>query len=96
VTVAKYHVLYWKDVPSMVEASDSAGTAKVQLSDQFQVLIDAVAMKLGLAGTDEYLDQWEHGDEQERAGSAHDVANAVAKELESKFSEFRARGLGRA
>jgi len=95
VIVATYHVLYWKDIPSMVEATDPAGTVKVQLSDQFQVLIDAVAMKLGLAGTDEYLEQWEHGDEQERAGSAHDVANAVAKELESEFVELRARTLGR-
>src|SRR6266545_4768949 len=45
----------------MVEATDPAGTVKVQLSDQFQVLIDAVAMKLGLAGTDEYLEQWSTG-----------------------------------
>jgi Virulence factor len=92
--VAKYQVLYWKDIPSVVEASDGSGTAKVQLSDRFQVLIDAVAMRLGLAGTDAYLDQWEHGDEEERPGSPGDVANAVAQELEAKFSEFRQRGLG--
>jgi len=92
--VAKYQVLYWKDIPSVVEASDGTGTAKIQLSDRFQVLIDAVAMRLGLAGTDAYLDQWEHGDEQERAGSPGDVAKAVAQELEAKFADFRDRGLG--
>jgi hypothetical protein len=92
--VAKYQVLYWKDIPSVVEASDGTGTAKVQLSDRFQVLIDAVAMRLGLAGTDAYLDQWEHGDEQERPGSPGDVAKAVAQELEAKFADFRERGLG--
>jgi cvfA/B/C family virulence factor len=92
--VAKYQVLYWKDIPSVVEASDGTGTAKVQLSDRFQVLIDAVAMRLGLAGTDAYLDQWEHGDEQERPGSPGDVAKAVAQELEAKFADFRDRGLG--
>jgi hypothetical protein len=91
--VARYQVLYWKDIPSVVEATDGAGSAKVQLSDRFQMLIDAVAMRLGLAGTDEYLDQWDHGDEQERAGSAHDVANAVAQEFEAKYAEFRDRGL---
>ena len=92
--MAKYQILYWKDIPSVVEASDATDSAKVQLSERFQVLIDAVAMKLGLDGTDEYLEQWDHGDEQERAGSARDVADAVARELEQKYGEYRAQGLG--
>jgi hypothetical protein len=92
--VAKYHILYWKDIPSVVEASDATDSATVQLSDRFQLLIDAVAMKLGLDGTDEYLEQWDHGDEQERPGRARDVADAVARELEEKFGDYRVRGLG--
>jgi len=92
--VAKYQVLYWKDIPSVIEASDGSGSAKVQLSERFQMLIDSVAMRLGLASTDAYLDQWKHGDEQERPGSPGDVAKAVAQELEAKFPEFRERGLG--
>jgi Virulence factor len=92
--VAKYQVLYWKDIPSIVEASDGSTSAKVQLSERFQMLIDSVAMRLGLAGTDAYLDQWEHGDEQERPGSPGDVAKVVAQELEARFPEFRDRGLG--
>jgi hypothetical protein len=92
--VAKYQILYWKDIPSVVEARDATDSAKVQLSERFQQLIDSVAMKLDLAGTDEYLEQWDHGDEQERAGSAREVADAVARELEAKFGEFRDRGLG--
>jgi hypothetical protein len=92
--VARYQVLYWKDIPSVVQATDAGGTAKVQLSDRFQTLIDSVAMRLGLAGTDEYLDQWEHGDEQERSGDAHAVASAVAQEFEARFAEFRDRFAG--
>ena len=92
--MATYQILSWKDIPSVVEAHDGRDTVKCQLSDRFQVLIDAVAMRLGLAGTDEYLDQWEHGDEQERPGTARDVADAVVKELEDRYAEFRSRGLG--
>jgi hypothetical protein len=92
--VAKYQILYWKDIPSVVEASDASGTVKLQLSDRFQMLIDSVAMRLGMAGTDEYLDQWEHGEEEDRPGTAREVADAVAKEMEDRFSEFRDRGLG--
>lgn len=92
--MATYHLLSWKDIPSVVEARDGNGTVKVQLSDRFQTLIDAVAMRLGMAGTDAYLDQWEHGDEEDRPGTAREVAEAVAKELEDRFAEFRNRSLG--
>ena len=89
--MARYQILCWKDIPSVVEATDGQQTEKRQLSDRFQVLIDAVAMQLGLAGTDEYLDQWEHGEEQERPGSAREVADAVVAEIEGRFAEYRDR-----
>ena len=89
--MATYQILSWKDIPSVVEATDGQQTEKRQLSDRFQALIDAVAMQLGLAGTDEYLDQWEHGEEQERPGSAREVADAVVAEIEGRFAEYRDR-----
>jgi hypothetical protein len=92
--MATYQILCWKDIPSVVEARDGAGSVKLQLSERFQALIDTVAMRLGLAGTDEYLDQWEHGAEIERPGTAREVAEAVVAELEGRFTEFRDRGLG--
>ena len=58
--------------------------------------VDAVAMQLGMAGTDAYLDQWEHGDEEKRDGSAREVAEKVAAELEARFAEFRDRDRRRA
>lgn len=93
--MATYQILFWKSIPAIVQATDSAGSVKVQLSDRFQGLIDAVAMREGLAGTDAYLEQWEHGDEAEQPGTARDVAAAVAAELERRFEEFRVQGLGR-
>ena len=52
------------------------------------MLIDSAAMQLGLEGSDEYLEQWCRGDAVERAGSAADVADAVARELEERFPTF--------
>jgi hypothetical protein len=94
--VARVRILRWKDIPSVIEASDADGTVKLQLSERFQVLIDSVAMRLGLSGTDDYLDQWELGDEEERPGGAREVAEALVQELEGRFGEFRDRGLGAA
>lgn len=88
--MAKYRVLYWQTIPSMVEATDDDGKHKVQLSDRFQALIDAVAMQQGLAGTDTYLEQWRRGRAQTREGTAEDVAAAVQAELEAEFVDIRA------
>jgi len=92
--VATYKILYWRDIPSLVQATDGSQAVKLELSERFQTLIDAVAMRLGIVGADEYLDQWHRGDEEHRPGGAREVAQAVAAELESRFDEFRDRGLG--
>lgn len=62
-----------------------------QLSDRFQALIDAVAMQLGLADGDAYLDEWRSSEPAERPGTAADVADAVAAELEERFATYAAR-----
>jgi Virulence factor len=93
--VATYQIIAWKDVPSMVEARDEAGTVTRPLSDRFQQLIDSVAMQLGLQGQDAYLDLWARGDVQERPGSATEVAEAVVAEIESRFTEIISRAFRR-
>ena len=46
--------------------------------------IDQLAAKRGLQGADDYLAQWQWGEEQQRAGAAQDVAEAVQAELEAE------------
>ena len=43
--MAKVTILYWKDIPSVVEARDADGVHKELLSERFQELIDLIAMK---------------------------------------------------
>ena len=86
-----YRVIAWKGIPASVEAQDGNDTATVELSERFQMLIDSVAMQLGLHGSDEYLDSWTRGEPQDRPGPAREVADAVAADLESRFAEFAAR-----
>ena len=63
----------------------------VELSERFQMLIDSVAMQRGLHGSDEYLDSWTRGEPLHRLGTAREVADAVAADLEARFAEFVAR-----
>jgi len=53
-------------------------------------------MQLGLEGTDAYLEAWRRSEPQARAGSAREVAEAVAAELEGRFMEFTGRAFRRA
>ena len=83
--MATFQVLYWQTVPSVVKAIDDDGTElKRQLPDWFQQEIDNRAMTQGLAGSDAYLEQWHWSDPEERDGSAADVLDAVARELEAE------------
>ena len=89
--MATYRVIAWKGIPASVEAQDGAESATVELSERFQMLIDSAAMQRGLHGSDEYLDSWTRGDPLEHPGTASEVADAVAAELEGRFAEFAAR-----
>ncbi len=91
--LATYRVVSWRDIPASVEAQDETGTVTRPLSERFQALIDAVAMQLGLAESDAYLDAWRRGDSAERPGSAADVAGGVAAEIEADFAAYAGRAL---
>jgi hypothetical protein len=45
--------------------------------------VDRLAMQRGLQGSDDFLAQWRWSDEEEREGSAREVAEAVLAELEA-------------
>jgi hypothetical protein len=86
--VARYRVIQWRRIPSLVEAFDGDRVVRVPLSQRFQDLIDAVALKEGASEADAYLEGWEQGPEQERAGAPQEVAEAIARELEAGFSDL--------
>ena len=94
--MARYRIIAWQEIPASVEARDDGGQVTLQLSERFQTLIDSVAMQLGLADSDAYLEHWRDLGEVERDGSAREVAEAVAAELEERFTEFIAHAFRRA
>jgi len=77
----------------MVEAREDRERKKVQLSARFQALIDKAAMRRGLVGTDAYIEQWQRSESQAREGTADEVAEAVAAEIEAEYEAIRAAAL---
>ena len=82
--MATYKILYWQEVPSQVKAEDDQDEVTVPMPPQFMERIDQLAAKRGLQQSDDYLAQWQWSDDQERPGTASEVAEAVAAELQSQ------------
>jgi hypothetical protein len=94
--MATYQVTYWQEIPSQVDAREpGAKPHKELLSHRFQELIDIVAHKRKLGGTDDYIASWAKGDRLVRDGTPEAVAQAVAAEFEARFDEIRAEALAR-
>ena len=82
--MATYKVLYWQEIPSQIRAEDESTDVSVELPQKFSARIDAMAAERGLTGADDYLAQWHWSDEEDRDGSAQEVADAVRRELEAE------------
>jgi hypothetical protein len=85
-------VIYWRDIPAQVTAADGAATARVQLTNRFQLAIDAAAMRAGLVGSDDYLDEWRRESRACTADLQREVAEEAAR-LEAFFTPEELRRL---
>jgi len=88
--MARYRIIHWRNIPSLVEAVDGERTVRRPLSQRFQDLIDAVAMREGASDSEAYLEGWGQEAEAERPGSAQSVAEQVAAEIEAGFQHLLA------
>jgi hypothetical protein len=79
-----YKVLYWQEVPSQIKAEDDEDDVTLPFPQKFMERIDKLAAARGLSAADDYLAQWHWSDDQEREGSASEVAKAVVAELAGK------------
>ncbi len=79
--MADYQVLYWREIPSLVKATDAAAEVTIRLPQQFHDAIDDAAMRAGASDAEAYLAGWRWGPIQKRPGAAREVAEAVATDL---------------
>jgi hypothetical protein len=82
--MATYKILFWQEIPTQIKTEDDVDEVTMMLDDKFMAQVDILAAKRGLQSTDDYLAQWKWSDEQEREGSAYEVAGALKAELEAK------------
>ncbi len=88
--MAELTVIWWRDIPAQViakaQSGGGRGGAKAPLSGRFQEAIDMAATRVGLIGTDEYLQQWRR--ETRTCGDDLQAeADAEAHRLEQAFGD---------
>ena len=82
--MATFRILYWQEIPTQIKVEDEADDVTVMLDEKFMKQVDILAAKRGLQAADDYLAQWKWSEEEEREGSAQEVAEALKAELEAK------------
>ncbi|MCA9918867.1 MAG: virulence factor [Anaerolineales bacterium] len=86
--MAKYQIMYWHDIPVQVRAGGRRDRVSIELPQRFQLAVDNAAMAAELTGTDGYLDGFHWSEAEEREGTPEAVANAVAAEVETRFTKI--------
>lgn len=82
--MARYKILWWQEIPAQIRAEDDEEDVALELDERFMKQIDILAAKRGLQSADDYLAQWKWSEEEEREGSAREVAEALKAEFEAK------------
>ena len=79
-------VMYWKDIPCSVRAEEGRRNRVVrQLPEIYMTVIDAVAMKEGTVGADEYQAAFHWGEPEERVGELETLAEAKVEEVLAQY-----------
>lgn len=84
-----YHILYWRDIPSIVRGKEGRKRVSSPLDKRFMEAIDAAAMRTGDTNSDEYLEDWHPSENFPIEGDAQACLDKVAAELELQFPRER-------
>lgn len=86
-----FQILYWREIPAQVRVFDGRRPLAKELPPRFQVIIDRVAMDEGLAGTDDYLTQWQWTERQQREGEPAALLEVLVDELVDQYDQEHRR-----
>ena len=78
-------VIYWRDIPAQVTATDGSAAVRAAMPDRFQDAIHEPAVTAGLVGSDDYLAEWQRRSRECSPDLAREV-DAEAARLEAAFS----------
>ena len=91
--MTKISVLFWQNIPTLVEAKDINGVEKIELSKRFSELVDLIAMKKGIVESEDYLNFWKKKKMADSKKSAKEIVIELSKNFESDFDNIKSSAL---
>ncbi len=86
-------IIFWRDIPAQVKARSGRTRLAKPLSDRFQQAIDEAAMRSGMSGTDEYLQEWRTADALDQDGEPEAIIDRLVAQLETEYTPERLKKL---
>ncbi len=86
----QYHILYWRDIPSMLKGKVGRKRVAQPLDNRFMEAIDAAAMRTGDTNSEEYLEDWRASESAPIEGDdAQEFLQQIAAGLEADYPRER-------
>ena len=88
--MTQVQIVYWRDIPASVQVRRGR-REKVsrELPLRFTEAIDMAAMRAGMAGTDDYLNEWKRGPAVECDDDMERVADETCARLDAEYPKER-------
>jgi len=86
-------IIFWRDIPAQVKARSGGTRLAKPLSDRFQQAIDEAAMRAGMSGTDEYLQEWRTVDAPDQDGEPEAIIDRLVARLEMEYPPEKLKDL---
>jgi hypothetical protein len=86
-------IIFWRDIPAQVKARSGRTRLAKPLSDRFQQAIDEAAMRAGMSGTDEYLQEWRTVDAPDQDGEPEVIIGRLVARLEAEYPPEKLKNL---
>lgn len=86
-------IIFWRDIPAQVKARSGRTRLAKPLGDRFQQAIDEAAMRSGMSGTDEYLQEWRTADALDQDGEPEAIIDRLVAQLETEYTPERLKKL---
>jgi Virulence factor len=93
--MAQVRVMYWKEIPYAVRASEGSERASRSLPQEFQEAVDAAAMTCGETSQEAYQAGFAWGPTEERPGTPAEIADRVVAEIIAAYPRERLLALTR-
>lgn len=94
--MAELQIVWWRDIPASVQVRAGRREKAVrELPQLFAEAIDAAAMKAGMAGTDDYLNEWRRGTPSAVGDDLDAEADAAVDDIVKRYPRERVVAIAR-